>query len=113
MHEFGNTKCSCGKELKGVSYFSWDDWECLECKTKRIGISVLKNVLYCVEGDKVVVTQSRCEYDCNNDIKQFIKIESPYTLDKLSIGSSSSEISLKEMPGVYFNSISFERFIEG
>ena len=99
------TTCKkCGKRLNGLEYTYGSQWICSNCTDDK------DSVLYC-ESD-CLVQALHLDYGYNSDINQaneYLKQDEIYTVQKVQVGRSSSEIVLKEFPNVTFNTVHFTR----
>lgn len=67
--------------------------------------------IYANEGDKIIVTEesSRNGWDYDKKlVKNYLEIGKTYTVDFTVIHSASTEVYIKEVPEVCFNSVNFE-----
>lgn len=67
--------------------------------------------IYAKENDKVICKTHSAGY--TNDVeKKHLEIGKQYTVERTIVHQSSTEVFLKEFPGISFNSVFFEDFKE-
>lgn len=94
----------CGREIPGVYLSFGDKWVCPSC-TKDKG-----DVLYSEHGTKVKVDTFKAGSSFDRRIAEsHLKLNCIYTVDKISIGRSYTDVWLVEVPDCSFNSVFFER----
>jgi len=100
---WGKLTCEkCGREIIGVDWGYGFTWICSDCEPKGL--------LHCEKGSKIAFVHPNSGYpgDQESAKKHLIK-NGEYTVEYLSVGRSSSTIQVKEVPGIKFNSVHFER----
>lgn len=102
-------KCpKCGKIKNGVNLDYPSHYQklsfCIDC-CNEIGRD---RILFACEGDKVIADEldngSRCDSEWAH---KHLTQDEIYTVDEICIGGCSTEIMLKEIPNIYFNSVHF------
>ncbi|UNY48731.1 hypothetical protein P9294_gp016 [Bacillus phage FADO] len=65
--------------------------------------------IYSKEGDKVVFAYpDHGRYGDQEIAKEYLEHGKVYTVDCIAVGGSSSSVSLKEIPNVFFNTVMFK-----
>jgi len=68
--------------------------------------------IYTIPGAKVIFSYPTNGYDGDNLIgRQYLTVGYEYTVQRVSIGRSSSRVYLKEVPDIGFNTCMFEDII--
>lgn len=100
-------KCSCpkcGRDLDGLVFDYGRKWLCSDCAADK------SDVLHAERGCLVAVKSIDAGYTSQADqAKELFNIGDVYTVESVSVGSSSSSITLKEFPGKHFNTVFFKR----
>ena len=69
--------------------------------------------IYAKEGNKVIVTEESAKngYDSDTEkVKKYLQINGVYTVEKVEIHNWHTDVYLKEVPNIYFNSVNFVDF---
>jgi len=96
-------KCkTCGKEFKGVLLEYYGDWECSDCNKE--------DVIHSEEGTKIFLET----FSAGSSYEQLVATNhlsffKEYTVDKIEVGSWHTDVWLKEIPEISFNSVFFVR----
>lgn len=70
--------------------------------------------IYARCGDKVIYMHPTYGYISDQDqCRKHLVLEAPYTIERISIGRSHTNVYLQEIPGVAFNSVMFIDVIPG
>lgn len=104
MNNWPNSICpKCGRTIPGVVNHYGREWICRECADDK------SDVLRCERGSRVVFAHP--DSGMAGDIQRAQKhltVGAVYTVESLTIGGWCSELTLKEVPGVKFNTVQFE-----
>lgn len=71
--------------------------------------------IFALEGHKVVVTEetkNNGHYHDSDQVKEHLELGKEYTVDRTDVGGSHTDVYLKEVPNVRFNSVNFEDVVE-
>lgn len=69
--------------------------------------------IYAKEGDLVIVTEKSAKSGLEEDVAnvgKHLKIGKVYTVERTEVGGWCTDVILKEVPGVRFNSVNFVDF---
>lgn len=72
--------------------------------------------IYAKKGDKVILTKESINNGHEHDInkcRRYLAESGVYTVHHTEVYSSSTDVYLEEIPGVYFNSVNFEDYLKG
>ena len=104
MNLFKTTCPQCGRELDGNTLRYGMSWLCCNCAHDKT------NVLHCERGRKVKAVELDAGYDSDSKKAHRLLIDGgEYTVARLDVGGSQSDIELLEIPGERFNTVHFVR----
>ena len=92
----------CGKELRGVSLAYFFYWRCSDCNRE--------DVIHSEAGTKLAVETFDAGYSYDKELaEKYLEFGKEYTVTSIHVGGSRTEIILKEIPNIEFNSVFFKR----
>lgn len=101
---------SCGRFLVGVESDYTKEWICSDCYD---GMDY-RSPLQCEQGHIVQFLYPQNGSDWDQEAAKVCLIEgNKYLVDNITIGSSTSTVTLKQFPNVEFNTVLFEKVIAG
>ena len=101
---FDCTCSKCGKTLDGFINCYGSKWVCSDCSLDKT------DILHAEKGCKCKVVTLDAGWNSEKEIaRKFLDINKEYTVEAIELGSYSSEVYLKEIPDISFNSVFFTR----